>query len=237
MNLVSTLVETAFKQREAERAKLTTPLSYWCNHFDNFAFPPQQFYALVEKNLAPRQVPDLLQDFILLHEGTAFSRKRLYIQMRRERIVFEICAAPFGSGYFVSSRLFDRRRDATLLDYLIAALIAGLLSFGVLARYGPIVAIVVFGLVFTIVWSLMRLAASGDAAWWDEKLCQVPWVGRIYESLFHPDTYFRQDQTNMYRAAVHKAVIESVNQMTAEKGIRPLSDSESHPTLADLHRR
>ena len=97
-----------------------TPISHWCVLFDDCVYSPKDFYESVERNLLRRQVPDLLRDYILLHEGTLFSNRRLYYQMRRERIVAEICAAPFGSGFFVSSRLFDRRRRAFIFDYILA---------------------------------------------------------------------------------------------------------------------
>ena len=101
------------KAAEAKRNRL---LSYWNHLFDKPLCSPSEFYAEVEENLGNRQVPNLEQGQILMHEKNILSRARLYLQMRRERLVFEICAAPFGTGFFVSSRLFDRRRVATWLD-------------------------------------------------------------------------------------------------------------------------
>ena len=93
-------------------------LSYWCRLFDKPLCSPTEFYALVEENLKKWEIPALEGGYIDLRESNMFSDKRLYLQLNREKLVFEVCAAPFGTGYFVSSRLFDRRKQATWLDFL-----------------------------------------------------------------------------------------------------------------------
>lgn len=222
-----------WKEAKAEHVKRATPLYYWCKLFE-FHHSPREFYALVEQNLDKRQVPGLLKGFTLLHEGTVFSPKRLYLQMRRERVVFEICAAHFGTGFFTSSRLFDRRRDATLLDYIMTTFIfTGLGAVG-WTQLGAVSSIAIVGCVVTLWWSLMRLGVSMEAAQLDEHLTRIPFLGRIYETLFHPNTYFRQDQTNMYREAVHRAMMDAVADLTAQKGLKPLSESETRPILPEL---
>ena len=228
------LLTDQFLEAEAEAIARKIPISYWCNLFDECVYSPRDFYALVEKNLDRRQVPDLLRDHINLHEGTVFSKRRLYLQMRRERVMAEICAAPFGSGFFVSSRLFDRRKHAHFWDYLGVLVALVIITVPVSNRYGPIVGTVFAGSVFTTLWSLMRLAMDTSFAWLDDRICSVPCVGPIYETWFHPDTYFRQDQTNMYREAVNRAVREAVGEMSAQKGLRPLTETESRPIMAEL---
>lgn len=230
---ISDFMGTQHAEAKAEEIGRSKPISYWCTLFDNCEYSPQAFYALVQQNIERRQVPDLLVNCLLLHEGTMFSKRRLYHQMRRERIVVEICAAPFGSGFFISSRLFDRRKRAFYYDYFFAFLTLILLSMPVLQRYGPIVGTVVFGTVFTLIWSIMRLATDISFAWLDDKICSVPWFGPIYESWFHPDTYFRQDQQSMYREAVNRSVQEAVAELTTEKGIRPLSSFDTQPVFPE----
>lgn len=231
---ISDFMAEQHTEAKAETIGRKTPISYWCTLFDDCVYSPNDFYALVEEGLKRRQVPDLLVDFVLMHEGTVFSKRRLYHQLRRERIVAEICAAPFGSGFFISSRLFDRRRRAFFWDYLFACTILAAVTAPVLYEYGTIVAIVVLGTVFTGLWSLMRLATVVSFAWLDEKICNVPWFGPIYETIFHPNTYFRQDQHSMYREAVNRSVQEAVAELTTEKGLKPLTDTELRPMLPDL---
>lgn len=231
---VTDFIAKQHAEAKAEEIGRSKPISYWCTLFDDCVYSPRDFYALVQKNLDRRQVPDLLVDYILLHEGTVFSKRRLYHQMRRERIMAEICAAPFGSGFFVSSRMFDRRKHAYYWDYIFVFLTFALLTIPVAARYGPVVATVVFGIVFTTIWSLMRLGTDVSFAWLDDKLCSVPWFGPIYETWFHPHTYYRQDQHSMYREAVNRSVKEAVGELTAQKGLRPLTESELRPILPEL---
>jgi len=234
LDSVAEFIGSQHKEELAERIGRSTPISYWCTLFDECVYSPTDFYALVEQGLQRRQVPDLLVDFVHFHEGTVFSKRRLYYQMRRERIVAEICAAPFGSGFFISSRLFDRRRHAFYWDYLIAFGILAMLGGPVWYHHGNIVALVVVGLVFTTLWSLMRLATEISFAWLDEQICKVPWFGPIYETVFHPNTYFRQDQHSMYREAVNRSVKEAVTELTTQKGLRPLTENEFRPILPEL---
>ena len=233
-NSLTVLATKQHQEAKAEDAARNTPISYWCTLFDDCIYSSREFYALVEKNLEKRQVPDLLRDHIELHEGTIFSNRRLYLQMRRERIAAEICAAPFGNGFFISSRLFDRRRHAHYWDYLCAVLTPMFFVGPTMIQYGWLWGIILAGGLFAFCWSFMRLAVHVRFAWLDEKICMIPFIGPIYETWFHPNTYFRQDQTNMYREAVNRSVKEAVGQLTAEKGLRPLTENESRPILAEL---
>jgi hypothetical protein len=223
------------KEAKPQVADKARPLSYWCKLFDNCSFSPTEFYELVEKRLEEKAVPDLLNDFILLRESTVFSKRRLYFQLRRERLAFEICAAPFGTGFFVSSRLFDRRREATKWDYIIASVVIVGTTGTIMANYGTVIGIIVLGFLITFFWSLMRLAMFESFAYLDESLTEIPWLGPIYESLFHPNTFFREDNSNMYREAVHSAVMESVGEMVRMKGIAPLSETEIRPLIKGLY--
>jgi hypothetical protein len=239
-DIVSEIVvglKEAWHEAQAERIRRTTPVAYWCHLIDDFSYASREFYALVERHLQERAVPDLLTDYILLREGTVFSKQRQYLELRRERFVFQICAAPFGTGWFVSSRLFDRRRGARWLDFILVGLLLLWVSVGLWAAFDCLVAAAVLGTIVTLLWSLMRLAASESAARLDDQLCQLPCVGRIYETLFHPDTYFRQDQRNMYREAVHRAVMAALGDLHAQKGLKQLSEAESQPVLTELQRR
>lgn len=222
---------------EAEEAKKNRLLSYWNHLFDRPLCSPGEFYAEVEANLGNRKIPDLELGHMMMHEKNLLSRARLYLQMRRERLVFEICAAPFGTGFFVSSRLFDRRRVATFVDYLIFLVLLVALSAYINSQTDAIVTIVIIGFLVTGLWSAMRLAATETVKWLDSRLYLMPLLGAIYESWFHPLTYFREDQNNMYREAVHRAVLETIDSISKEKGIKPLTEDEKKPVVWELFRR
>ena len=230
-------IREGWKEGRAQAIRETTPVSYWCHLYDDFNYSPVEFFRQVATELEHREVPGLVHGFTLMRESNFLLRKRLYLHVRRERFVFEICAAPFGTGWFVSSRLFDRRRGATWFDFLLVALALGMIGFVSVGAMGVFLAIATLGTIVTILWSLMRLAASESVALLDDRICGIPCLGRIYETLFHPDTFFRQDQRAMYQEAVHRSVMKTISDLTTLKGIRPLTESESKPVMYDLHRR
>lgn len=237
MATLAEMWQDARAEAEAEAIKHYRLLSYWNHLFDAPLCAPQEFYNEVDQNLALRNVPDLERGVVLLREKNALSKSRLYLHFRRERLVFEICAAPFGSGYFVSSRLFDRRRVATWWDYLFffGSIIA--VDQYLTNRTDFYIAIVLIGFLLSSLWSTMILASTNTIKWLDQRLYVMPFVGPIYESWFHPLTYFREDQNNMYREVVHRAVLETIDSVTAEKGLKPLTDDERKPLIWELFSR
>ena len=56
-----------------------------------------EFYASVEQALQPRQIPDYAVSRIDWREGGVFTARREYLRVRRGKLAFDICAAPFGS--------------------------------------------------------------------------------------------------------------------------------------------
>lgn len=219
------------------KVKDNTQLAYWCKLFDNFNFSPKEFYAMTAKNLETREIPDLEPQYVMLQQSGILSAKRLYVQLRRERLVFEICAAPFGAGFFVSSRLFDRRREANLLQLAGICLGVLLIAGGIYQAFGG------WGVFFSIVAAIAakvyfsRFAPARVMKWLDRTVPGVPGLGLVYEHFFLRDTYYRQDAAQCYREAVHNAVMQSIDEMTALKGLKPLSTEERRPILSDLHRR
>lgn len=228
------LIERVLRSLEPPGSRL---LACWSHFFDHFNHSSQAFYEAVEKNLDTRQVPNLKMERLKLSEGGIFSANRIYLQMRRERLMFLICAAPFGTGYFVSSRLIDQRRDANPLHYVIAILVLAGIIGGVSREYGWTAGMIVGGFIFSLIWFCMRLAVSTTIEWLEELLIETPVVGPIYESLFRPNTFYRQDQAQMYQQCVHRAVMQAVNDMVNTHGLRPLGAEEQKPQVPDWYRR
>ena len=56
-------------------------------------------------------------------------------------------------------------------------------------------------------------------------------MGRLYEILFSPPTFYKLDTALMFQEAVHNAVLEVIDGMTSAKGLRALSDLERKPIL------
>lgn len=212
-------------------------LSHWARLFEQFNYSPREFYLLVEKNLDARQVPGAGVEFRRLPEGGILSPERLYLSVKRERLIFLLCAAPFGTGFFVSTRLIDYRSEANLFDYLVALALLGGIGLGVASQAGLVPGLFVIGLLFTLFWSLFRKAAAVGGEWMDDNFAELPVLGPIYEALFRPDSYFRRDAAEMFRQAVHNAVMQSVDEMTTAKGVRGLTAEERTPVLRNLYKK
>lgn len=248
MNAISDPVESAvqsalsplqefLEEAAAREANWNQLLSYWCDLAPNLSFSPQDFYALVTKHLAAQQIPGLETHHVRMRESGRFSSERLYLQFRRERLVFEICGFPFGTGFFVSSRLFDRRKPAKWYDYVLLLLAMSLIAAPARFAYGWLWGFIAFTGVIAVVWTVMRLAATEAIAGLDRVLSDIPILGLIYDRFFHPDTYYRQDTNHAYRLAVGRAVRGAVDEMRNEKGLKPLTDTEWRPVMRELERR
>ncbi len=77
-------------------------ISNWNHLFDEFQFSAQEFYKSVEAEIKRRDLPDVKTKTISLSEGGLLSKNRLYLEVKRKDYIFHICAAPFGTGFFIS---------------------------------------------------------------------------------------------------------------------------------------
>jgi hypothetical protein len=73
-----------------------------CQSFD-FQFSSQQFYTLLEEKITQREMPSLTVSRVTHKEGGLFSSDRIYLRISRGHLVYDVCAAPYGNGFFVSS--------------------------------------------------------------------------------------------------------------------------------------
>jgi len=229
-------VQEGWKQGKEQAARRNVQLSYWSRLFEGLSFSPQRLFRMVADNLKLRKVPDLELQFTIYPESGILSSRRLYLQMRRERLVFEIGAGPFGSGFFVSSRLFERRREAGFLQFFVAACIVGFCGLLALGFGGWIWATIAITGVIALFWSAMRLASMRGWLWLHRTLPDVGIIGPIYQRLFWPFTYHRQDQSNCYCAAVHASLMQAIDEMTNEQGARALEGDERKPFMKEFYR-
>ena len=103
-------------------AKQYFVLSNWSTLIENLTESPLQFYERVEGAITQRQVPNIKVSRTDLKEGHLFSAKRQYLTVNRKRYLFDVCGAPFGSGFFVSwwlsfSPTFFQRLSYTLSQW------------------------------------------------------------------------------------------------------------------------
>src|ERR1700730_18507438 len=83
-------------------AKQPTVISDWHQLFENFQTSSLDFYASVEKAVLERAIPEIRSARVEHKEGGLASAMRQYLRMHRGKHAFDICAAPFGTGFFVS---------------------------------------------------------------------------------------------------------------------------------------
>ena len=84
------------------RAVPATVVSHWNHLVPGMQQSSNEFYAAVDRILKDEHVDDTKTERVNIAEGGLLSAKREYFQVRRKAHVFHICAAPFGSGFFVS---------------------------------------------------------------------------------------------------------------------------------------
>jgi hypothetical protein len=96
----------------------------------------------------------------------------------------------------------------------------GLLIGGACAVFG------VPGLLWIVGNGIRRGKIPGEST-----VLAVPIVGWLYERVFAPTTFYAMDTALMFQDAVHKAVLEVVDCVTENKGVRALTEAERKPTL------
>jgi len=77
-------------------------LSHWHQLFEGFQESPKRIYSLIDEAIDRRKLPNIKSSRITYRETGILSAKRDYLRVRRKEHIFDICAAPFGTGFFVS---------------------------------------------------------------------------------------------------------------------------------------
>lgn len=80
----------------------STYLSRWHNLFQGMQESSQKIYTAIEEEIRRQNLPGAIMSRITYHEKGLLSAKREYLRVRRQRRIFDICAAPFGNNFFIS---------------------------------------------------------------------------------------------------------------------------------------
>jgi hypothetical protein len=218
-----------FKPKEAE------VLNHWYALLPRFSISAQDFYTAVEQELADCQVPGMTIERVEFAEGGLLSAKREYLRLTRERLVFDVGAAPFGTAYFFSCRFGELPLIVPIWTILILVTLLYLLTrvswqlFGLLNGTFLLIMAAV-----TAVWLLRNAVALGlkdlDAA-----LLRFPLTSAIYQVCFRRETYYRQDTRLMYCDLIDRIVKARVEEVTAAEGVRLIRYHEHSPLMKDLY--
>ncbi len=211
-------------------------ISHWSTLIENLQASPLEFYQSVETALQRRQVPETKNDRVDYKEAGLLSAKREYLHVVREKLVFDICGAPFGTGFFVSWWLAEAKPMLSpVARIFVALLILGTVGW-ILSELGLVLGIVTLSIVVLV--GLMIIDNMNTESNLNDDLVRgLPMIGWLYERLFKPSTYYRIDTMLMFQKAVHNAVLEVIDEMTTAKGLRALVESERKPIMREFYQR
>ncbi|MGP8260623.1 MAG: hypothetical protein ACLQM6_11805 [Acidobacteriaceae bacterium] len=222
----------------AKLAKDANVISHWHYPIENFQTSTMEFYAAVEQALKPHEIPDYSVSRIDWREGGVLTARREYLRIKRGKLAFDICAAPFGTGFFFSSWLAELPPSHLIL-WLLALFVGWLAVIGIcvemFGQSGFFPGIFAYlGLIWLLGY-LIREERLGTEA--EDLVLAIPFLGGLYQKLFQPPTYYRIDTTLMYQAVVHKTVTDVVDQLLLAKGTRALTELERKPTMREFYQR
>jgi hypothetical protein len=218
-------------------------ISHWGHLFENFQTPSLAFYRSVEAAVQARAVPETHWTQIEHKEGGLGSANRAYVRIHRGKFAFDICAAPFGTGFFVSWWFTEPPLKFALLytlGFFFGLMIVMNIAFAIGAAVGATIQGVTLGALLggsfaffgvpALLWFLGHAMRQGSVGG-ESTVLAVPIVGWIYERIFAPATYYAIDTALMFQDAVHNAVMEVIDCVTANKGVRALTEAERKPIM------
>lgn len=208
----------------------------WRKLYEGVNLSSQSFYRAVEDGLSRRQVPGASASRVTHQEGGIASDAREYLRIERSGTRLDICAAPFGTGFFFSwwmTRKAPRWGPLYVIFVLVASWILWRGTLGILDL--PIFTSMLASLVIlpAALWGVCLLGKM-TLPEFEDALLTLPLVGGVYQAAFQPLTYYRLDTASMFQAAVHSAVLEAIDELVEEKGLERLSEHERRPVFTGL---
>lgn len=100
--------------------------SHWNTLIRGLEISPSQFYSAVGLAINERKIPEVHMAVMDVKEGGIFSAKRQYLRVSRRELVLDICGAPFGDSFFVSSWLGPKPAGCLLSLIFVIPFTAGL---------------------------------------------------------------------------------------------------------------
>lgn len=84
------------------------PISHWQHSFPNLQFSAMELHEQIRSAVKRRKIPDVSFSQVTYSQGGIFSSGREYLRISWQDYHFDVCAAPFGTGFFVSWWLAER---------------------------------------------------------------------------------------------------------------------------------
>lgn len=218
------------------RSKKADVISHWYVLIPSFQGSTQDFYTAIEQRLKDMEVPGLEINRVEFSEGGPLSAKREYLRMSRERLVFDVCAAPFGTSYFFSLR-FAEVPAVLRIWQLAVVLLGGSIIWGLFWQIfgfflGNLFILIALGCLIYVLSNAVTLGLQDL----DATLIKTPILGAVDQAFFRKETYYRHDTRLMYLETVNVIVKMQVEAVTAAKGVKLLSIKQHAPLLDDLYK-
>ena len=156
--------------------------SNWNTLLDGFNFSTQEFYTLLREELKNQSINNLNINDVSLKEGSFFSNRRRYLRIKWKEYQYDMRAAPFGKGFFISWWLLYKNSMGTII------------------------------------------------------ISKIPFVGKWLVKKWYPITYYKVDTASMFMTYCHNAVLNVIDTITKESGIR-ISEQQKRPVLQDIFTR
>jgi hypothetical protein len=215
-----------------------TVVSHWHHPIKNFQTSTLEFYAAVETALKPSEIPDYSVSRIDWREGGVLTARREYLRIQRGKLAFDICAAPFGTGFFFSWWLAELPPSHALLWALLICFFGLMFIGGMVVSYG--LSGLFWGIMLGVgaIYFVGYLLKEGHLSTEVEDIVlALPIFGGLYERFFKPSTYYKTDTTLMFQSAVNSVVQDVVEQVMSSKGLRPLTELERKPIMREFYER
>jgi hypothetical protein len=102
--IVIILIAVAYFMYQADKNSVPEFIhDHWSHYIPDLQFSSKEFYQSVEELLTKREIPDAKYFQVEMSErGSIMDRHRLYLRVKNTPYSFDICAAPYGTGFFVS---------------------------------------------------------------------------------------------------------------------------------------
>jgi hypothetical protein len=211
-------------------------VSHWHKLLEDQQASALDFYGAVEEELKRREVPGLQLERVDWREGGVTSAKREYLRIGRERLTFDLCAAPYGTGYFYSWWVAKQKSPyAAMLGIVGLIVVIGALGLFI-SKLGMVIGLIMFLIALLASLAGVEHAARAGNSDLEEAVQAIPGVGAMYNSLFKPVTYYSLDTAIMFQESVSKAVGTVIANERNAQGLRALSPEEERPQIRDLLR-
>ena len=189
---------------------------HWYVFVPDFACSTQDFYRAVETELKYRGVPNLEMSRVEHSEGSILTGRREYLRLRRERLLFEVCAAPFGTSWFFSCRFAQFRLGLRLWHLILLAVAFFYIWVGFEMLLGTIGTAFFVAFFLSLIY-IAKVAGAEKGIDVDSKLMRIPVIGPVYEVFFRRNTYYREDTRIMYVELVDAVVRSKVKEFAGEQ--------------------